>query len=113
MPKHNYLAALRKARGLPKESVAHLLGVDRSVVSRVESGERHPSLHLTFAYEVIFGRQPRKMFPELYRAVEEEVINRAAELERQLSCRRSNAATRQRRHLADMVERASPSPVLL
>lgn len=110
MPHQTYLAFHRKRHAVSKREIAQLLAVDRSVVSRVERGERHPSIHLALGLEVIFGKSPRELFPDLYRMIEEAVINRAAEFEKHLAGKSGKDAESQRALLLKMVERGQPTP---
>lgn len=74
----NYVRTLRRRWALTQEEVAALLGFeDRSCVSRIERGERVPSLERALALEVLFGVAPNAMFPLMYAEVEEETIRQA------------------------------------
>ena len=103
----NYLRAYRKRWSLSEEDVAGFLGAATSgFISRFESGKRTPPLEVVLAYEVVFGIPARVLFPDLYEAVEEAVMGRAAELSVEFEAQSDHASLRKRQLLADMVKRA-------
>lgn len=72
---YNRLAVLRAERGLSRQALAEVLGVNYQTVGYLERGEYNPSLELAFRIsevfalpiEAIFSRQPFKpMSEELY-----------------------------------------------
>lgn len=110
MRTHTYLPLNRKRYALLVEELAKLLGVDHAVVSRLEAGERSPHIQIAIALQVIFGIAPRELFPDLYRAIEEQVINRAVEFERRLAGKAGRRGVLRRALLQSMVERSRPVP---
>jgi transcriptional regulator with XRE-family HTH domain len=92
---------------LSQDEVAELLGVTQSRVSRYEKGEEIPTVAVSFALQVLFGRCPTKFFPAFYSGVEEAVMTRAAALERRLADRKDYLSVRKRHHLEGMMARAT------
>lgn len=107
MAHSNYLCFLRKRAALSQDELAHIIGdVDRSTISRYESGEQVPSTEFVLGCLVLFGVGPRELFTGLYESIQERVINNAAEVEQALRGDTSEAAARKRKLLLRMVERA-------
>jgi len=107
MPQNIYLRRHRVRSMLSQDEVAELLGVSQSRVSRYEKGEESPTLGVSFALQVVFGRCPTKFFPMAYSAIEDAVMARAAALERQLADKRDYLSVRKRHHLEGMMARAT------
>lgn len=110
MPHHTYLPFHRKRFALLVEDLSELLGVDHATISRVEAGDRSPNIHLALGLQVVFGEAPRDLFPDLYRAIEEAVINRAVDLDGRLVGKTGETVARQRALLLAMVTRSRPIP---
>lgn len=80
----NYLRANRKRLGLSQEEVAFLLGSESGTqVCRYEQLVRDPSLATALAYEAVFQKSVRELFPGLWRKISGEVELRAKTLARQ------------------------------
>lgn len=77
----NYLRTHRKRLALSQEEVAFLLGIgglDKGIkVCRDENFTREPSLQIALAYEAIYGKPVRELFPGLYGQVARKVAARA------------------------------------
>lgn len=74
-----YLRTMRLRSGLTQKEIAHLLGMkSRSHVARLESLSRSSSLSAVLSLQVVFGLEPRALFPKLYAEAEERVMARAA-----------------------------------
>lgn len=70
---------MRLRSGLTQKEVAHLLGKkSRSHVARLENLRRSSSLSTVLSLQVVFGLEPRALFPRLYADAEEAVMGRAA-----------------------------------
>lgn len=72
-----YLRTHRRVWGLTQEETAKLVGLkSASAISRLESAKRKrgPSYETALACQVLFGIEPRDMYPTIHRKVEEEVI---------------------------------------
>ncbi|MGA2283398.1 MAG: helix-turn-helix transcriptional regulator [Candidatus Dormibacteria bacterium] len=72
---HNRIAVLRLERGLSRQALAELVGVNHQTIGYLERGDYNPSLELAFRLsevfdlpiEAIFSRTPlRPMSEELY-----------------------------------------------
>jgi len=109
MTKHNALPGRRKRWGLPQRNLAHLVGVSPSLISRYEHGGLPPSARSMLAFEVIFGRGGRHLFPTLYADVQDDVMRHAAKLDRALSKKKDPVSALQRKLLSDMVSRNEPA----
>jgi transcriptional regulator with XRE-family HTH domain len=105
MPKHNNLPGSRKRWALNQRELAHLVGVSISMVSRYERGALPPPARSVLALEVVFGRSGRRLFPRVYSEVQDQVMRRAAKLDRLLEGREDAASLRKRQLLQDMAKR--------
>ena len=77
----NYLRLHRRRSALTQGELAYLLGYrTESIVSRLEKQERRITLAIAFAYHLIFGAEPKEIFPALFEQVEEGVVRRMYEL---------------------------------
>ena len=108
MTTHNELPGRRKRWALHQRDLAHLVGVSRSIIARYESGTLSPSARGVLALEVIFGCSGRRLFPLAYAEVQDEVMRRAAKLDRALGHRDDASARRKRQLLGEMARRGSP-----
>lgn len=76
-----YLRTYRKKFGLTQHEVAELVGMDTGqIVSRHEGQTRIPNFKAAIAYQIVFDVPLRALFPELYKEVEREVLERACAL---------------------------------
>jgi DNA-binding XRE family transcriptional regulator len=98
----------RKHWALSQDELALLLDLSQSVVSRCEAGHQVPDIETALGLQVIFGRAPRALFPDLYRRVEEAVIRQATQLDRAMSKGGDRFVERKRALLSDMIERSAP-----
>lgn len=81
----NYVRTERRRWALTQKEVADLLGIEnRACISRIEQGERIPSLESALALEVLFGEPPKLLFPHIYAETEEALMVRAAALHESL-----------------------------
>ena len=58
----NEVRALRLARGLRQEDLAHALGVSRQTINAIETGRYLPSLPLALALARFFGTPVEGLF---------------------------------------------------
>jgi transcriptional regulator with XRE-family HTH domain len=108
----NYLAFHRRRNGLKAQDLATLLGyAHHSTVRRCEIGERPPTLRFALACQAVFGVAPAEMFPGVFARIEDEVLTAGAILDRRLRGKTGEAASRQRRLLLRIVERANSRPL--
>jgi transcriptional regulator with XRE-family HTH domain len=105
MPQHNSLPGSRKRWALHQRDLAHLVGVSRSVISRYENGALAPTARRILALEAVFGKSGRQLFPSVYADVLDEVMRRAAKLDRTLSRSPSAASNRKRQLFSEMAKR--------
>lgn len=104
----NCVRAHRRRWALTQDELAALLGIEsRTGVSRIEQGERLPSLECAFALEVLFGVAPRTMFPQFYLEVEERVMRRALTVHEGLTQRTSPCQKRKSELLETALARAT------
>jgi transcriptional regulator with XRE-family HTH domain len=96
----------RKRAGLYQHEVAELIGASASVVTKYEDGSRLPPLLPLIALEVVYGTTARQLYPHLFATIQDQVMRRAAKLDRKLARKTDDESTRKRRHLSRMVERA-------
>ena len=77
----NHLRSHRKRLALSQEDVAYLLGSESGAkVCRYECFMREPGLRCVLAYEAIFQKPARDLFPGLYSGIERDVASRATKL---------------------------------
>ena len=71
-----YLRTHRRAWGLSQAELAKLLGLGTSCVYRLERSKckSGPSYETALACQVLFGIEPRDMYPTIHRQVEDRVI---------------------------------------
>ena len=76
-----YLRTYRKKHGLTQRETAFLLGLETGqIISRYEGMVRVPSLQTAIAYQLIFGRPLKDLFPDIYQEVEYLTLKRALAL---------------------------------
>ena len=98
----------RKAARLAQRELAELLSITQGQVSRIEAGEPPTATHLV-SLMIIFGAHPSQLFGRYWTDVGEEVLRRAAELERKLGGNTRNAQ-RKRAFLRDIIGRVAVTP---
>lgn len=77
----NYVRTCRLRHALTAQELARLVGQSSdTAISKIENGERVPTLELALALQIVFGQSPRAVFPEFYEHVEESVMRRARDL---------------------------------
>jgi len=91
---------------LSQAELAQLLGVKQSRVSQYEQGS-YPPLLVALAYQVVFGKKLHVCFSDLYAEIEENVINRAVELDRAVRGKRDRISVRKQELLTTIVGRAT------
>lgn len=80
-----YLRPYRRRWGLTQDELSQLLGCKTgAVVSRLERHGRPPSLHIAYAFEILFGTAPSELFPGLHAKVKNDVIARARDMYEEL-----------------------------
>ncbi len=76
---HNRLKVLRAERGMSRQDLAEVLGINYQTVGYIERGDYNPSLELAFRIseqfelpiEAVFSRQPlRPLSKEVYGSVD-------------------------------------------
>lgn len=102
------LLALRKKWKLSTGELSKLLGTKASSpVSRLERGQRAPTVSMLIGCEFVFGVEGEELFPELYARTREAVLHRAARFSIQLEGKTDRASARKRELLSHIVRRAS------
>lgn len=98
----------RKRNALTQGELAQLLGVSQSVLSRIEDGlAADLRLDVALALTVVFGLGPHRMFDARYQRIEDEVMNRAAELHQRIHGGKDRKAAKKQSLLDDMMRRAT------
>jgi len=78
----NYLRTYRRQRRLTQEELAFIFGyLDQSQIGRLERDERPITLAVAHTCHLIFGIEPREVFPAFFAGVEENVYRRIHELQ--------------------------------
>jgi transcriptional regulator with XRE-family HTH domain len=82
----NYLRVYRRRWHLTQEELAFLFGYDaESIISRFEREERTITLAVATACQMLFGVEPKELFPALFDSVEQGVVQRMYELRERLA----------------------------
>ena len=76
----NYVRTHRERHALTVDELGHLTGHASSGITKIEGGDRMPSLAVALGLQVIFGLAPREMFPDYFGCIEEAVMRRAKAL---------------------------------
>ena len=107
----NYLRTHRRKSGLTQQETAFLLGFDSGqIISRYERHARMPTLQTVLACQVIFGVNPRELFPSLYRKVEKQTLRRICLLTKRLDAQsQSPIVIRKQEVLKQAIERFGTS----
>ncbi len=107
----NYLRLHRRQWGFTQAELAFLFGYQTdAVVSRFERQERRITLTIAFASQLIFGAEPKDIFPALFEQVEDGVVRRMHELYVQLAAAKPTQRTAAKlRLLQDALARATKS----
>jgi transcriptional regulator with XRE-family HTH domain len=109
MRKLIHLPGRRKRWGLSQADLAQLIGVRQAVVSKYEIGRLTPGARTLMALEIVFGKSGEHLFPSAHRGVEEEVMRRAAALDRTL-WGRTDAVSLRKRQLLSRMARSDLTP---
>lgn len=105
------MRTLRKRWALSQSELGHLLGgLSTTSVARIELGKRAPTLTVLLRYQVIFGASSAELVPSLYKALEDDVLSRAAALSIRLEGRKDGDSALKRRLLSDMISRVAANP---
>ena len=87
------LQSYRKRNALRQEEMAFLLGCNSAAkVSQYEQLRRQPNSETMMRCQAIFGVSSEKLFPVLYRQVEQETKKRARELAEKVRERKGDVA---------------------
>ena len=81
-----HLRKYRKCAHLSQRELAYLVGINaQGQISEIEAGLKHPSLRVEACCEVVFSSPLRDLYPALYAKAENEVFERALELQTRLA----------------------------
>jgi DNA-binding XRE family transcriptional regulator len=104
-----YVRHNRKLWSLSQKDLSDLLGISQTAVSRLESGDSPPDIKVALALQVVFGKCPHDIFVDLYRAVEDEVMRAAAEMDRWVAGKTDRKSMHKQQLLESMVIRSGGS----
>ena len=77
----NYLRTQRRRWHLTQEELAFLFGYfDQSIIAKLEHDERTITLAVAHMCELLFGIEPREIFPFLFDNIEARAMERMHEL---------------------------------
>lgn len=77
----NYLRTQRRRWHLTQEELAFLFGYfDQSIIARLEHDERTITLAVAYMCQLLFGIEPKEVFPLLFDNIEASAIERMHEL---------------------------------
>ncbi len=71
------LVKARETSGLSQKDVSHLAGVSQTVLSKVESGQRTPSIQLAVTLAAIYNRRFDYLFADLFDEITANVAPQA------------------------------------
>ena len=78
-PLYNRIAVLRAERGLSRQRLADLVGVNYQTIGYLERGDYNPSLELAFRLRDVFGVPIEAIFSrQAFRPMSEELYSRQA-----------------------------------
>jgi transcriptional regulator with XRE-family HTH domain len=81
----NYLRTQRRLRRLTQGELAFLFGyLDQSIVGRLERDERVITLPVAHTCHLVFGLEPRDIFPAFFAGVEVNLYRRLSDLQDRL-----------------------------
>jgi transcriptional regulator with XRE-family HTH domain len=81
----NYLRTQRRLRRLTQEELASLFGyLDQSIVGRLERDERVITLAVAHTCHMVFGVEPRDMFPASFAGIEVNLYRRLSDFQERL-----------------------------
>lgn len=110
----NYVRTCRLKGGLSVQELAALIGQQSSTaISQFEHGDRLPTFKDVLALQIVFGLQPREMFPELFEYVADAVMRHAAALDQQVGDGDGRFADAKRALLESLPGRAKPTDIQL
>lgn len=109
MRKFIHLPGRRKRWAVSQRELAHLVGVGPAIISRYEKGELTPGARTLMALEIVFGKSSRHLFPSAHRQIEDEVMRRAAALDRGLRDKTDPGSLRKQQLLLQMAARRERS----
>ena len=102
----NYVRAFRQRHGLTARDLSFLINQrSHTFVSLIEGGWGAPPLAGALALQVLFGQQPRQLFPGLYESIEDSVMRRASVLLRRLEGRQDRRSVAKREFLESLASR--------
>jgi len=109
------LVLLRRRHALKQSELAKLIDIVQTTVGRLENGRdetvHNLRLETAFALQVVFGKRPDQIFNQLFQEVEDAVMSRAAEFDRDLDGLNDRATEHKRALLLDMVRRSASNPI--
>lgn len=103
---HNKIASLRKSWALTQDELAHLLGMTRSNLSRLELAAKSHTLETALTLKALFGVGVSTIFPNHDRAALETLIPRLADFSLTIQDDEGAVAERKRQLLGEFASRA-------
>lgn len=104
---HNKIASLRKSWALTQDELAHLLGMTRSNLSRLELAAKSHTLETALTLKALFGVGVSTIFPNHDHAAYETLLPRLADFSRTIEGHQGANADRKRELLSEFAKRAS------
>jgi transcriptional regulator with XRE-family HTH domain len=107
----NYLRMHRRRSHLTQEELAFLLGyADQSMITRLEREERAVTFAVVHACLLLFGVEPRELFPGLFENVEDRVLARLHALRDRLREASASAKSAAKRELLEQAIQRMGAP---
>jgi len=104
---HNKIASLRKSWALTQDELAHLLGMTRSNLSRLELAAKSHTLETALTLKALFGVSISAIFPNHDRTAYDALVLRLAEFSRTIRDQQGPEADRKHQLLSEFAGRAS------
>lgn len=99
----NYLRTFRRRYGFTEAELAGLIGSrGHTSMSLFENGERVPTLKQGFGLAIVLGAPVHRLFPGLFGSVEEVVMQRVAQLIKELDGKKDPRSVAKREHLESL-----------
>lgn len=109
----NYVRTCRQRHALTAQELSKLVGQSsETAISKIENGDRVPTLEVALALQVVFGLPPKALFPEFYEYVEDRVMRRARDLYEAIEGATDNRSAAKRELLEAMAGREEDSPTI-
>lgn len=106
-PFRNNILPYRQKHALSANDLGRLCDISNSFISRIEMGQRLPSLGVAFALELVFGVRASELFPGLHAATANRVAANAAAMSIEVEGKTDDVSERHRELLSGINDRTA------